>query len=448
MEQDNFDKEAPNRLFSEELSPPAAFSWENMEGGIQRPQRRRRRGLFYFTGCLGALLLLIGIGLFGLFENNHQQEKIADNIILPPIKNVEKTDSQPFAPIDNSIKEEQSATAENSFLPFQKLAHNQNEQATFTENFTENFTEKSSNKLGESNISRDKEEVKKNVATHKISHSKVPHLALEKIEALPILLNSLQSSENIPFLQKLAITEERTTIKNSGKWQLMLGGGTSFVDNIYHSKSDAVNAAMQPALSRPFAYTLSGGIIYQSPKNFFAGVGLRFVEHKNLFRYDQNENREIMVENAVTQVTINTFTGQETEVRDTRIDTEIRVRDVQKVNRIRLWEIPLTAGYAFNFKDWQVRLNGEIGAARMGVSGFVLNENLQLVDAANTLFPNQNRLAFFYGGGAEINRSLTSRLSAGLNLRMVQYGNIGEKTGLYQVMPRRVGLSFAIKYNL
>ena len=262
------------------------------------------------------------------------------------------------------------------------------------------------------------------------------------------MLNPLSLNEDIAFSPKLAITEKENTNKNSGKWQLMLGGGTSFINNIYQSKNDAVNTAMQSALSRPFSYTLFSGVIYQSPKNFFAGVGFRFVEHKNLFHYVQNETRELTVENAVTQVTINTFTGQETKVRATRIDTEIIERNVQKVNRTRLWEIPLSVGYVFNFNNWQVRLNGEIGVAKSSVSGFVLDENLQLANAANTLFFDQKHLAVFYGGGVELNRNLTDRLSVSSTLRMLQYGNFGEENALYQVRPCRVGLSIGVWYDL
>lgn len=444
MQQNDLNKEQPDHLFSEELTPPPTFSWEKMEGGIQRPHRKhKRRGGIYLLGCFGVLLFSIGIGALGFYNYPFGQKKqeVSSRVEVTETEN-DKSIFPTFSKKNNRPEEELPLLAQKS-TPTPTAISRQQRQPHTLKKMPDNLAKKEIEIEQEFLGLRQKNKLAtpQSIKNQQLSES-------QKIAELPILLPPLPISEKLPSFPKVAKVEQEQRKQRTTVWQLNFNSGFSIFNRVYHSNNATVNAAMQAASSRPFGYTFGGTFVGQTTKKFTFGMGLRFTEHKQLFRKTQNETRQVAVENAVTMVTVNTFTGEEIVARATRIDTETLERRVQKVNRIRLWEIPFSAGYALTKNNWQARIGGEIGLATTEFSGFVLDENLQIADATNPSFPGQMRMNFFYGGCAELNRRITTRISAGFAFRMLQYKNFAGHNELYQMSPSRIDFSVVFRYKL
>jgi len=436
--ENNFSENDQRNLFDEEFTLPPDLAWDQVEQGIRRPRKKKRRLPFFLIFACGLTVVISVFSFFFLKKipvapNTMVAEtsekflnKNNDSVVVAALEKEGLTEEKKQ---DNSQKRQSKKTT-----PFTDISIvNKQEAGTFpTKNEFKNpmpaLMSSEENVLAES-------EKNKLVLTEES----------EIIRLLPTL--------SFPFLLKnneIASIKPETNIKplltpKKNLLQLELSGGTVLTNNIYPSENELINAEMQTALSQPIAYSLHGGILFQKHKNIFFEAGFRFTEMKSLFSYTETSTREVVQENAITQVTFNTFTLEEIVTRSSRTDVETLQRTVKKINRLQITELPLTIGYALLKNKWQFSVSGEIGLASIGFSGFVLDENLQLIDYSKATKQNIYEFGYMYGGGVEINRQVAGRTSIGLKCRYTNYGGRGQMTDF---SPRTIGVSLGVKFSL
>ena len=432
--EDNFTENNRRNLFDEELTPPLEFAWEKVEAGIERPRKKKIRTPFYlfFVGGLAVIASILALIFVHtpsdisvakvteiregdlVIKNNHEAITLTEDYSIEKEKQ-----KSTFSQLNVSPSSTDTLKTNKTIIDFLKT------QRTF-EN-TENAQPVSGKNKLVNDVGSDLDIKEKNQNTFYFLDTSFTFLNTKSF---------LDST-------KLKIVSLEKRKKNV--LQFELSAGTLFTNSTYQTNNELINTEMQTALSKPFAYSLYGGILFQKHKNVFVGTGFRFTELKRLFSYSITSKREVDQESVITQVTFNTFTSEEIVARGSRIDVETLQRTIKKINSLQITELPLIVGYAISKDKWSIRVNGEIGLASIGFSGFVLDDNLQFIDYSKITKHNIRGLGYMYGGGVEINRWIADRTSIGLKCRYADYKGRGRITDF---SPRTVGISLGAKFSL
>jgi len=436
--ENSFSENDRRHLFDEEFTLPPSLAWDQVEQGIRRPRKKKRRLPFFLIFVCGMTVVTSVFSFFFL-----EKTPVGPNTMVAET-------SEKFL---NKNNDSVVATLEKEGLTEEKKQDNsQKRQPKKTTSFTDSsiinkqeagtFPAKNEFENTMPALISSEENVWAASEKNKLILTEEP----ETIRLLPTLSFSFLLINNGIASKKLETNIKPLLRPKKNLLQLELSGGTVLTNNIYPSENERINAEMQTALSQPIAYSLHGGILFQRHKNIFFGAGFRFTEMKSLFSYTETSTREVVQENAITQVTFNTFTSEHIVTSSSsRTDVETLQRTVKKINRLQITELPLTIGYALLKNKWQVRVSGEIGLASIGFSGFVLDENLQLIDYSKATKQHIRGFGYMYGGGVEINRQVADRTSIGLKCRYADYGGRGQMTDF---SPRTIGVSLGVKFSL